>query len=1000
MSLPQAPLDSRAAPDATRTAPPVLENVQYLARAQYGDPPMPVAPLNAGGPIATLEESVRRQWQRYAAGRPLDVDPTFSAAPQSEYFGSVILPNGQRLHRSAGFNVFRIFRDHITGQPFTMSCHEFTFHVSTPDDPHRIWDLELSYPSDDRLSAAMATLPTIDGQAPLSYPVHATKQAPPMLPLHHRVATSQGQFEVATADAVMREPQTSVSPEELVEDPESLLRGRARSPFSAIIMGPHGARFEATMARDIYQRARESLRLSGGELFSSDSENDSLPDLVSLADSSLDSESADIDLGICQLCFEIHSPAPWDCPLFGTAESPEATRSRESGTAVGSDTSAEKIGEGSIQDEGEWVTARCFQDSTIKTQKAEEVRKAFKDFTIAFDAPEGENEKEFRSVVDMLEHEAADGLRALAARLRVEHAAVDELREIEEGLRRLETEEREAEEPIRADSPYPRLIHETRGYARARAQRPAAILQRGQRPPVVLHFNPRSGDVITRDTWSSSASASPESSSSEPLTPYDNDDHDAYRADNEYLTAEELEIRNFYESISPGDWSPAISDWSVEEFDLFPPFRPNPAHIIDLAICRALGEQYRPCSRSSSDPGYDNSREDAEAAAEFPQPDFSPRLGAGDQRSEQIRLELQSWTYECNAHRLTHLQHEDEMGSEPANAALRALHGPLSKFVDYIAMAAEGVTNLHHPPSPPPYAVSLFVGTPTEDPHGNSSPTSLDFSLPMVTRLPMSVERSTQVGREDEGEGSEMRPRVGTKRKLTDGEAAEEGDREGKKKRKNPKTTVKATGLTDDNVVRLMAGVRLALLETGSRLEDMVWHRYGVTDCFFPSRYLHHPLLFDLEVAKLQTIWSILQRNGRVHLADKLHELLSIRLRNEYVVSHVLNAGYLDFNYPEGETNYWDLLEDPDNVSTHHRTFSEDQVHEYSPEAGKRLSEGDGISENGSYGGLQYPATEDESSDEECHHHGPDRCRRCGKRLAVSCPTLTDPGTNALGLTL
>jgi hypothetical protein len=279
----------------------------------------------------------------------------------------------------------------------------------------------------------------------------------------------------------------------------------------------------------------------------------------------------------------------------------------------------------------------------------------------------------------------------------VEHAAVDELREIEDGLRRLETEEREAEEPIWANSPYPRLIRETRGYAHARAQRPTAILQHVPRPPVALHFNPRSGNVITRHTWSSSASAALESSSPEPLTPYNNEDHNAYRADTEYFTVEELEIRNFYESISPGDWSPAISDWSVEEFDLFPPFRPNPAHIIDLAICRALNEPYQPGSCSSSDFEGNNSHGDAEATAEFLQSDFSPRLGSRDHRSEQIRLELQSWTYECNVHRLTHLQHEDEMGSEPANAALRVLHGPLGKFVDYVTMAAEGVTNLHHP---------------------------------------------------------------------------------------------------------------------------------------------------------------------------------------------------------------------------------------------------------------------------------------------------------------
>jgi hypothetical protein len=176
---------------------------------------------------------------------------------------------------------------------------------------------------------------------------------------------------------------------------------------------------------------------------------------------------------------------------------------------------------------------------------------------------------------------------------------------------------------------------------------------------------------------------------------------------------------------------------------------------------------------------------------------------------------------------------------------------------------------------------------------------------------------------------------------------------------------VKATGLTDDKIVRLMAGVRLALLETSSRLEDMVWHQYGVTDVsvngvwksfrgtelrilsffqhFFLLRFLHHLLLFDLEMAKMQTIWSILQRNGRVHLADRLHELLSIQLCNKYVVLHVLNAGYLDFNYPKADTNYWDLLEDPDSISTHHRTFSANQVYKNGSEAGERLSEGDNV---------------------------------------------------------
>ncbi|KAJ7735425.1 hypothetical protein B0H14DRAFT_2639183 [Mycena olivaceomarginata] len=877
---------------------------------------MPVALLNASGPIATLEESVHRQWQCYAAGAPLDVEPTFSAAPQSEYYGSVFLPNGQRLHRSAGPSLCR-----VTNLPFTSL---------PPDDPQRIWDLELCYPSDERLSAAMATLPSIEGQEPLSYPVHATKQAPPMIPLGHRVATGQGEFKVATADTVMMKSQTSVSPEELVEDPGSPFRGRARSPFSAIIMGPHGARFEAAMARDIYQRARDSLRLNGDELFSSDSESDSLPDLVSITDSSQGSESVDVDLGICQFCFEIHPPAPWDCPLFGITESQKANKSRESGTAVGSDTSAEKVGDKTAPDESECVLAKIFQDSLAVKQEAEVVRRAFKDFTIAFDTPENENEQEFRSVVDMLEHEAADGLRALAAGLRVEHAAVDELREIEDGLRRLETEERTAD-PVRDDSPYPRLIRETRGYARARAQRPTAILQRAQRPPIAFHFNPRAGDVITRDAWSSSASDSLDSSSPEPLTPYDNDDHDA-----------------------------------------------------------ALNERYLPGSRFPSDLNSNNSREDAEAAAEFPQSEFSPRLDSRDPRSEQIRLELQSWTYECNAHRLTHLQHEDKMGSDPANAALRALHGPLSKFVDYVAMAAEG----RYQPTPPaiaPRHIQAFypVGQGYEEE---------GFAGQVVGTLAAGADAGK---RDAEGEGAEVRPKTGTKRKLSDGEAAEGEDRDGTRKRKSPKTSKFFGDSLRRKVLNQEAvkvdwsygrqrcapdgGSTVGLAGTGSRLEDMVWHRYGVTNRFFPSCYLHHPLLFDLEVAKLQNPL-----------------LLSIRLRNEYVVSHVLNVRYIWISTtPRAKRNYWDLLEDPgQRFQPSHRTFSTDQIYEHSEAERNACRTETTLVTTARTGDDSTRLPRTRARTRGANHHGLDRCRRCGKRLAVSCPTLTDPGTNALGLTL
>jgi hypothetical protein len=143
----------------------------------------------------------------------------------------------------------------------------------------------------------------------------------------------------------------------------------------------------------------------------------------------------------------------------------------------------------------------------------------------------------------------------------------------------------------------------------------------------------------------------------------------------------------------------------------------------------------------------------------------------------------------------------------------------------------------------------------------------------------------------------------------------------------------KATGLTNAHVVRMMAGVRLATIETAHRVEDMVWHRYGITVVrllllvffraransavggdiqeSFPARIIHHLFLFDVEVAKMQTLWHVLHQHSRTQLANLLHNLLTIRLHNEYVVSRLLTAGFLDDHYPELASDYWELLAEP-----------------------------------------------------------------------------------------
>jgi hypothetical protein len=122
----------------------------------------------------------------------------------------------------------------------------------------------------------------------------------------------------------------------------------------------------------------------------------------------------------------------------------------------------------------------------------------------------------------------------------------------------------------------------------------------------------------------------------------------------------------------------------------------------------------------------------------------------------------------------------------------------------------------------------------------------------------------------------------------------------------------------------------------------MVGHRYGVSEVrmlfdtlgniltflgaelpnqrSFPVRFIDHPFLFDLEVAKIQTLWHILHRNGREQLASVLCDILSVRLRKDYAVGHLFSAGYLEDNFPELESNYWELLRGP--TDSYNTTFS------------------------------------------------------------------------------
>jgi hypothetical protein len=315
-----------------------LEDVQYLSRQQFRQPPMPVATLNASGPIATIQDGIVRQWQKYVDRQPIDVDPVFMVAPQHEYYGKVVLPSGQELHRSSSYNVFRVFKDRETGLPFTMSCQEFTFHLTAPHDPGQEWRLELCYPSDERLREVMAGMTPLHPQgADIGFPVHATRYPPPMIPMSERLRLNQVRRTNFSRTLVIYQLQDSpdggapaahvVSPEPTTVDPRRILARDALTaspePMTMRDLEVIKERYQV-LDEGVRQRAAVGLGLED-DLFSS---TDSLPELVPIQPyPQLESE-------LCGKCYEPKHLAEQECPLFGDQSPPKRSIVTDSGSSI------------------------------------------------------------------------------------------------------------------------------------------------------------------------------------------------------------------------------------------------------------------------------------------------------------------------------------------------------------------------------------------------------------------------------------------------------------------------------------------------------------------------------------------------------------------------------------------------------------------------------------------------------------------------------------------
>ncbi|KAJ7693234.1 hypothetical protein B0H17DRAFT_1200055 [Mycena rosella] len=288
--------------------------------------------------------------------------------------------------------------------------------------------------------------------------------------------------------------------------------------------------------------------------------------------------------------------------------------------------------------------------------------------------------------------------------------------------------------------------------------------------------------------------------------------------------------------------------------------------------------------------------------------------------------ELSCWVYENTRGRQQQRRWEDDMCGVMIHNALWTLYGPLHNYLDVPSPTAEG-----RPPGLTLLAnVSMGLdgrSDPTSTiPDPTQSTTSLDFSLPdSGPVISATTTGPKNVGTNSEANGSNLQ------RDVVEHEA------------------FKAIRLTDASVTRMFAGVRLAILEGGRKIEQLVWEQYEVTEANFPSAYIRHPLLHDDEAAKLHTLWNVLQRNRHYLLASFLGEALTFRLRDEYAVSRLFNANYLINKHPHSQ--YWELLPFKDFLDYYPRNdgnyYSDDEYYG-TPSEDSDMDE------------LRYPTSDDE----------------------------------------
>ncbi|KAJ7085662.1 hypothetical protein B0H15DRAFT_801813 [Mycena belliarum] len=950
-------LHSPFSPPLTKAHDMPLHSAQYLSRKAFNAPPAVALNLETLDPVAAIDDGTLRVWLQQEQNREHEIAPTFAAAPHSEYFGSEVLSDGQKIHRHISYNVLRVLKNEENKQPFTVAGHEFVIVFEAPP-PGVAWSREVPYPTDDVLRNEMMRLtpndPPTDGGT--GFPMHATKRALPMPTLQERLEARQvcapqdtqkcaadRQVTQMRREAVRAEQDDDTASEattgslpSLISSDRSPKIGQSCSSASSggfalqlpttVDANDASARIDA-LTRDIEQRAMKVLKLDVNE----EARNEEEQGITTRG----------LGQSICTMCLG---------PEHELAQCPQILADSGASLSLASLTTGEPSMFYFMDDL--LIDPELIPSGVVAKQRPE-----VQQFLRTALAPT----LEALTTLPTSETGRYSELMRIAQRFQSSYSELeDKLDEAKRGASRLASRElmKELEEAA--------AIFREAGSHVGTAISTASASRILDAP---VRVSESAGTVVpaalTRDALATHTArlATPDFSNARGQ-PAGQDESSVSSSSNGNVSPYSLSRQPA--TLLNGCSSPANSEWYVPSNRHYfqPGLKADATKPRTLAQGSALDPHSEPstttdesgeassvaCSEPSdpNEAGELNLRPNAAAQEQatgdsYEGPVNEPFYQFRDFSPAERDTILEQWIDSGNEHMERHVDTEDLVCGAPLRYVLSALHQHLGHLLDYPAMEADGFARLGALSTAAAEEYYAMRGRQEEPLTMPLLQASTEDNRNLVERRRVCRKGGLRNDRPDGLDDPESAA-AGSKRKVPSDEQRgefQEGPRKRPRKSRGDllrrtvinREAFKAAGILDEDTIRKLAGIRYGLKAAGRHYEDLAWHKYGIAKVWenyalvdqdranfrstvglqrhFPDQFLHHPLLFDTECAKLQAIHEVLHEHGRYVLSTLLYDALTIRFKDEYAVSHLLNAGYLEHRYPAAYVNGWELIPEP-----------------------------------------------------------------------------------------